>query len=62
MSTFIQVNNLEELKRHNIHHAKKTLYKWRYIGSYPGLFSKVGNKLFIDADKYKSLMEAGRVN
>jgi hypothetical protein len=39
---------------------KSTLYKWKHLGKYPGLFIKLGGAVFIDLDYLEKIIEAGR--
>lgn len=40
--------------------TKKTCYKFSSEGKHPGLFIKVGGKLFFDMEKWEELVEEGR--
>ena len=46
-----------ELEKHGIPFARKTLYKWHSLGTYPGLLVKLGNRLFINYEKYEELVD-----
>lgn len=38
-----------------------TLYKWRHLNRFPGLFLKVAGAVFIDLDRLGAIAEAGRL-
>jgi hypothetical protein len=40
--------------------TKSTLYKWRHLNKFPGLFVKLGGALFIDLNVLAEIIEAGR--
>lgn len=37
-----------------------TLYKWKHVKKYPGLFVKLGGALFVDLDALDKIIEKGR--
>jgi hypothetical protein len=41
--------------------AKSTLYKWRHINKFPGLFVKLSGALFVDRDAFNTIIEKGRL-
>jgi len=54
--------NLVRLSKANDLPVKKsTLYKWRHLKKYTGLFVKFSGMLFVDLDVLNDLIEAGRV-
>lgn len=42
--------------------AVSTLYKWRHLKRFPGIFVKLGRSLFIDLDALYKEVEAGRLS
>ncbi len=55
-------SNLVRLSKANDLPVKKsTLYKWRHLKKYAGLFVKFSGMLFVDLDVLDELIEAGRV-
>lgn len=40
--------------------VKSTLYKWRHINRFPGLFVKLSGALFVDLDALQEIIEKGR--
>ncbi len=56
-------NNLVRLSQWNDPmFCRSTLYKWRHLRKYPGLFVKIGGSVFIDKAKLAEIAEAGRIN
>jgi hypothetical protein len=41
--------------------VKSTLYKWRHINRFPGLFVKLSGALFVDLDALNRVIESGRL-
>jgi hypothetical protein len=39
---------------------RATLYKWKHTKKFPHLFVKLGGAVFVDLDKLKEIIEAGR--
>lgn len=39
---------------------RSTLYKWKHMRKYPGLFVKVGGAVFIDMRVFEKIVEKGR--
>lgn len=39
---------------------RPTLYKWQHTGKFPGLFVKIGGRLFVDEDVFNRIIEQGR--
>jgi hypothetical protein len=42
--------------------SRSTLYKWRHLHKFPGLFVKIGGAVFVDRLVMAKLVEAGRIN
>jgi hypothetical protein len=42
--------------------SRSTLYKWRHLRKFPGLFTKIGGAVFIDKAILAEIAEAGRIN
>lgn len=40
--------------------TKATLYKWKHLGKFPKMFVKIGGALFVDLNKLREIIEAGR--
>jgi hypothetical protein len=40
--------------------AKATFYKWHHCKKFPNLFVKIGGALFVDLNKLREIIEAGR--
>ena len=41
--------------------VKSTLYKWRHVNKFPGLFVKLSGALFVDLDALNTIIEKGRL-
>jgi hypothetical protein len=58
------MKNLVRLSKVNDHPdiplKASTLYKWRHVKKYPGLFVKVGGAVFVDLNELGKIVEAGR--
>lgn len=42
------------------HFKRPTLYKWAHLQKFPGLFVKIGGRLFVDEDVFNRIIEQGR--
>lgn len=42
------------------HFKRPTLYKWMHLQKFPGLFVKIGGRLFVDEDVFNRIIEQGR--
>jgi hypothetical protein len=42
--------------------SSATLFKWRHLGRYPGLFVKFGGALFVDLTALEKLIEDNRLS
>ena len=41
--------------------SRSTLYKWRHLRKFPGLFVKIGGAVFVDRAILAEIAEAGRI-
>jgi hypothetical protein len=57
----MQANLLRVSQADNLPFKKSTLYKWKCLKKFPGLFVKFAGVLFIDLDVLGELIEAGRL-
>lgn len=39
---------------------RPTLYKWKHLEKFPGLFVKVSGRLFVDEEVFNRIVEKGR--
>jgi hypothetical protein len=54
--------NLVRISKVNHPHvAKSTLYKWKHLRKFPGLFVKFSGMLLVDLDELDNILEAGRL-
>lgn len=51
---------VSQVKPGQLPFAKTTLYKFRHLNRFPGLFVKLGG-LFVDLDVLDEIVEAGRI-
>jgi len=57
----MKTNLIRLSKADNLPVKKSTLYKWRHLKKFSGLFVKFSGMLFVDLDVLDELIEAGRL-
>jgi hypothetical protein len=59
MAKLVRVSRVKD-HRDEIPFAPQTLFKWHHLGKHAEIFVKIGGALFVDIDKFNSLVESGR--